>query len=553
MSKGFIFKPQSLYFYALVAMVATNVIMCFTERMTPLQNLTSCVTMTGVYALLLTLPRKIGTAVWWHFPFIFFGAFNIVLLVIFGRGIIAVDMFLNLITTNPSEAGEVLGTILPGLTAVFFLFVPLLVMACAANKKGWELPGSLRAKFRKTAWGIIAASAVLLSLCHLTYKDYREIDKLFPVNAGYNMYLAIERTYQTERYQHTSKDFRFNARSERTGDEREIYVMLIGETARAINFGINGYTRNTTPLLGETDGIVSFHKAYSQSNTTHKSVPMLMSGISAANFADIIHQKSILTAFKESGYHTVYLSCQKHNRAYIDFFSKEADECEYLSDLEGSFTDFDCIPLLENAIAEGWQKLFVIIHCYGSHFSYRERYKQEDAVFLPDLPSEARPENAASLVNAYDNTIVMTDSLIHSVTLRLRESGAVCGMGYVSDHGENIFDDYRQRFLHASPLPSWYELRVPMILWFSPQFRDAYPQAWKAAQANRDSVVQTSESLFHTFLDIAGIRASIYDNSLSVTSSSYHAHERLYLTDRNTAVPYEELGIDDIDLENLDL
>lgn len=548
-------NTKILYLYALAGLIATNVTMCFTERLPWLQDLTSCVLMLSVYALLLTAPRKLGTAIWWSFPFIFLNAFNIVLIDLFGRGAIAVDMFLNLITTNPSEASEVLQNLLPSLTIILILYIPLLVWASLANKKGLEFTREDRRFFQKTAISGLCVSAVLLGCCHISDKTYREVDNAFPVNAAYNMWLAIERTYQTENYAKTSSEFTFNATSSHPKDAKEVYVLVIGETARAMDFGLNGYARQTTPRLAAREGVISFTKAYSQSNTTHKSVPMLLSEVSAEDFGDIIHQKSLITAFKEAGFSTLFLSCQKHNRSYIEFFAHEADECVYLHDDSGfgKLSDFDCIPLLQKALEKAPQKLLVVIHAYGSHFNYRERYEKEDALFQPDLPSEARPENVSSLLNAYDNTIVMTDRLLDEVISALEGTGAIAGMLYVSDHGENVYDDYRQKFLHASPIPSWYEMHVPFIVWLSKGYDESFPEALDALTSHREAVVQTSESVFHTMLDLAGVRASLIDTTLSVASPSYTLRQRLYLTDRNEARPYDRIGLDEVDLENLDL
>ena len=72
---------------------------------------------------------------------------------------------------------------------------------------------------------------------------------MYPVNVCYNLTLAIERAGETAGYQESSKDFTFGAQATHDKDEAEIYVLVVGETARACNFGLYGYERNTTPLL----------------------------------------------------------------------------------------------------------------------------------------------------------------------------------------------------------------------------------------------------------------------------------------------------------------
>jgi len=78
-------------------------------------------------------------------------------------------------------------------------------------------------------------------------------------------------------------------------------------------------------MLSKADGVVAFNHVLSESNTTHKSVPMLLSLVEAENYNTINTQKSIITAFKEAGFATAYVSSQPLNRSYIDYFGNEAD------------------------------------------------------------------------------------------------------------------------------------------------------------------------------------------------------------------------------------
>ena len=103
--------------------------------------------------------------------------------------------------------------------------------------------------------------------------------------------------------------------------------MVIGETSRAANWSIYGYNRNTNPELTKIKGLTAFSHVLTESNTTHKSVPMLMSSVTAHDFNSIYRQKGIITAFKEAGYRTAFFSNQRYNHSFIDFFGKEADIC----------------------------------------------------------------------------------------------------------------------------------------------------------------------------------------------------------------------------------
>ena len=204
---------------------------------------------------------------------------------------------------------------------------------------------------------------------------------------------------------------------------------------------------------------------------------------------------------------------------------------------------------VRRVLAEGRKKELIVLHTYGSHFNYRERYPRREARFLPDDATEAKPKNRPQLVNAYDNTIRATDRLLHSVIAELAKTGAVSALLYTSDHGENIFDDSRRLFLHASPVPSYYELHVPMLVWTSAAYRQAWPQEAASLAANRTKPVATSASVFHTLLGLAGIATPLRDDALSVASRRYAPRPLIYLNDHNRAVPLHKILRSEKDFE----
>lgn len=510
------------------------------------------------YTFLYTLPKNPGKSVWLLFFFIFLSAFQVVLLYLYGHSIIAVDMFLNLITTNASEVGELLGNLLPSIALVIVVYVPVLVLGTMAWSKGVRMTGRTRMRMRTVSLGLVCLSTAMVSFMTV-WGGYRATDKLFPLNVCYNLKLAIERTIATAHYEESVHSFRFHARSTRPDSLPEIYVLVIGETARAENFGILGYPRNTTPCLSKIHGLVPFAHAYTQSNTTHKSVPMLLSEVSAANFDSIARVRSLITAFREAGFHTVFLSNQLPNHSFIDFFGNEAEEHTFIKELPSHRTHMErtpdeaLLPLMRKAIAGPCQKTLLVLHTYGSHFCYRERYPRSEAQFLPDDKAEAEACNRRELTNAYDNSILATDRFLSCLMQEIESKNVPAALVYASDHGENIFDDGREQFLHASPIPTWHELKVPLLLWFSSSYREAFPVYYAAAQSNSALRVQTSESVFHTLLHAAGLATPRLQEAQALTSSGFRPTPPSYLNDRNRPMPLPELGMSEEDLSHLDL
>ena len=557
---------QFLYAYAVVALLLPNIALCYTECLTPWACGVNVLLPLSLYMLFFSAAKRPGKMIWWAFIFVFFAAFQLVLLYLFGTGVIAVDMFLNLVTTNPGEAMELLDNLAPAVVGVFVVYLPLLILGGVNIRRDSRLAVSFQQRVRHWAMQIGAIGLFCLLASYLMVDDYRMRNQLYPVNICYNLYLAFERNAASENYKEASRNFKFDARSEHSATAPEVYVMVVGETARAHNFSLYGYPRNTNPLLSKTPGIKAFPNVTTQSNTTHKSVPMLLSAASAEDFERLFHEKGILAAFKEAGFHTVFISNQLPNHSFIDFLGEQADEHYFLKKedaLQGNHYDEDLLQKLDEILPKAdasssahyhyrYRKLFVVLHSYGSHFNYQERYPRSFAYFKPDSRSEAKPENRRDLLNAYDNTIRYTDYILHGIIERLQKWEGVqtktdgvydqptSAMLYTSDHGENIFDDDRHLFLHAAPKASDYELHVPFIIWTSEGFSKQYPDILKALGENRSKQVQSSLSAFHTMLGIGGIQTRYRKDEYSVASDKYHPLKLLYLDDHDEAIPQED-------------
>ena len=557
---------QFLYVYAVVALLLPNIALCYTECLAPWACGVNVLLPLSLYMLFFSVAKRPGKMIWWAFIFVFFAAFQLVLLYLFGTGVIAVDMFLNLVTTNPGEAMELLDNLAPAVVGVFVVYLPLLILGGVNIRRDSRLSVSFQQRVRHWAMQIGAIGLFCLLASYLVVDGYRMRNQLYPVNVCYNLYLAFERDAASENYREVSRDFKFDARSEHSATAPEVYVMVVGETARAHNFSLYGYPRNTNPLLSKTPGIKAFPNVTTQSNTTHKSVPMLLSAASAEDFERLFHEKGILAAFKEAGFHTVFISNQLPNHSFIDFLGEQADEHYFLKKedaSQGNHYDEDLLQKLDEILPLAdasssahyhyrYRKLFVVLHSYGSHFNYQERYPRSFAYFKPDSRSEAKSENRRDFLNAYDNTIRYTDYILHGIIERLQKWEGVqtktdgvydqptSAMLYTSDHGENVFDDERSLFLHAAPKASDYELHVPFIIWTSAGFSKQYPDILKALGENRSKQVQSSLSAFHTMLGIGGIQTRYRLDEYSVASGKYHPTKLLYLDDHDEAIPQED-------------
>ena len=337
-----------------------------------------------------------------------------------------------------------------------------------------------------------------------------------------------------------------------------IYVLVIGETLRADEMGVYGYERNTTPHLSSdsivTPGLVVFRDALSMSNTTHKSVPLLLTPVASQGCFDSLYcERGVVSALEEAGFATAFYSNQRRNGSFIDYLGTEAQDVHFIKDsvpLTANPMDEELVALLDRKLQKTPnQRLFIVLHCYGSHFDYRDRYPEQFARMGDTGYPNAIKEFKQQLVNAYDNTILYADYVLASVMQVLYDSGRPAVMLFTSDHGEDIFDDSRNRFLHASPLPTYYHLRVPLIAWASPAWIEGHPEQWNYMHAHIDQPVMTNMVMYHTLLDLAGVRTRLLRDDLALGNPAFKPVKRLYVNDHNEFRPIERCGLKPLDIE----
>ena len=546
--KGFFDNINILAVIFPILMIIPNILLDITESMSAGAKIANILIPLSAYYLLMSARKNAGVMVLWLTVFMLMNGFQIVVLYLFGESIIAIDMLLNCVTTNTSEASELLKNLVFPLTISIVIYFSLL---------GWGIYSAIRKlrtseKFRRLSrkYGLIGLGTGLLIMVitMLTSAAYNPLRHLYPVNVVSNIVTALQRTYNSANYHKTSAPFTYNAVDTHAAGDDEIYVLVIGETSRADNWELFGYERPTNPLLSKRDNLIAFPRAVSQSNTTHKCVPMMLTHTTPLSFDSIMYRKSIISAFNEAGYNTAVYSNQAKNHSYTQYFSEEADEVKYLEGAD--HYDMNLVSLLRDNLAAGkGKKHFIILHTYGSHFNYNERYPQSMSYFKPDDASQANVRHRQHLLNAYDNTIRYTDNVLNDIISVLDETDAKAVMIYTSDHGEDIFDDERERFLHASPVPTYYQLHVPMLVWTSEEYDASYPQVRDVLNENKGKYVAPSQAVFHTLLQMSGVATPYLDTNQSVASPVYASPKPLYLNDYNEGQPLEESGIKAHDVE----
>ena len=537
----------TVYFF--VALIIPNCVLANTEPYSVWTVEALILMPLGFYMMWSVALRRSGVMIWLAFPFIFFCAFQIVLLYLFGNSIIATDMFTNLLTTNPGEAGELLGNIYPSVVLVCVIYLPLLWLAAREIGHKRYITRTARMNIGLTGAALFALGLLALWPAYHVSEDRHVLrDEIFPLNVLYNLGLSGSEFRKSFNYEKTSAGFSYEA--ERTAEVpgREVYVYIIGEASRAMNWQLYGYGRETNPLLSQEEGLVVFRDVLTQSNTTHKSVPLILSSVATDEHDELYRRKGLPALFNEAGFDTWFISNQSRQGAMIDHLAHDAKHLIYI---RSPRHDTQLLDEMRKAVEKSTsRKLFFILHCYGSHFSYHQRYPREFAYFQPDNDVAIAKQHRPMLVNAYDNSVRYTDYVLSKIIDYLGSlENTSSALLYCADHGEDLIDDHRERFLHASPTTTAYQLYVASLAWFSESYRERFPEKVAAAEANATAPA-TTHALFHTMADMASIRGRFLTTKVSLVSPDFdRTAPRRYLNDHNEAVPYRKTGLRPEDME----
>lgn len=301
-----------------------------------------------------------------------------------------------------------------------------------------------------------------------------------------------------------------------------LLVIVAGETARAQNWSLGGYGRDTNPQLARRD-IVYFPDVTSCATATATALPCMFSPLTHRDYSYEagLGTENLLDVLSHAGFHVEWWdnnTGDKHIADRLPVHRMDAGD-DAAACASGECIDAVFLPRLR-ALAEGMTRdTAVVLHQIGSHGpSYWLRYPAGDEVFRPACHSEELADcTNDEIVNAYDNTIRYTDSFLAGVIDLLgAEERIIPAMVYVSDHGESLGEN--GLYLHGAP---WYmapeeQVRVPMVLWLSPAFRSALGIDQGCLAARRAEPV-SHDNLFSTVLGLVDITTSVRDAALDLS------------------------------------
>ncbi len=431
--------------------------------------------------------------------------------------VIDVHMIRNVFETDAGEAGDLVTLSLVAYV-VLLGFVPAILFSLVPwteQSFGREALGKLKA----AVLSAVVLAAVLLpvwgDLISLA-RDHRELRMtLAPVNIV-SAVSAYRR--QTKRkppadsvaaYGEDARQIGFN------GGRKSFFVIVVGETARADHFSLNGYEKPTTPGLASIGDLINYGQAFSCGTDTAQSVPCMFSGLGRAGFsnAKAAARENLLDILKRAGLDVVWRENQSGCKGVCARITTET-----LTPLK-SFDDV-LVDGLDARIAKLDRDTVIVLHMMGSHGpAYWKRYPEKFEVFKPacQYAQFSRCE-LESVTNAYDNSIRYTDHVLTRLIDVLKGAeghGVDAGMIYMSDHGESLGEN--GMYLHGMPyvIAPEAQIHVPMVIWLSEAMKRSRGLE-QDCLVKRGSQRAGHDNLFHSTLGVMGVASRVYDPGLDL-------------------------------------
>ena len=440
-------------------------------------------------------------------------------------------MLVNVLQTDPAEARDLL-------TVKLLLYV--LVLALLPAVWLWRQPlhphTTALKQLGQNALAILGAGVLVVALLLAIFQPFASLMRnhtqvrylINPLSSLWSLGVAVAQPLaQPKVLQPLGRDARV-ARAPTLPPKT--LLLVVGETARADHFQLNGYARASNPLLAQRADVVSFTQVMACGTSTAASLPCMFSPLGRAEFTrSKSYSENLLDVLQHAGLAVLWVDNQSGCKGLCErvphVSTTALKDAEYCSTGEC----FDAV-MLKNLDAEvaklpaerRAKGLVIVLHQMGSHGpAYYKRSPASSKLFQPECRSVTLQDcPREQIVNAFDNSIVYTDFLLNSSInwLKSRTNAATAAMLYVSDHGESLGEN--NLYLHGLPyaVAPQVQKHVPWISWLGADFGiDAQCLQQHRAQA------LSHDHLFHTVLGAMEVQTAAYQEPLDAYAACKRA------------------------------
>ncbi|EAK1936533.1 phosphoethanolamine transferase [Campylobacter jejuni] len=408
------------------------------------------------------------------------------------------DMIQNVVQTDVKEIRDLLNfkLIFVILTAILLVFCVIKVeINYYDNFKFY-----MKIKIINIGLGLFIAFVVLFSMSKTFIPFFRNYNEIRMYNTPFYQIYAVYRYYV--RFVKAKPEFKTIANDAYKEDNhtKKILVLVVGETARAANYSLGGYTKNDTNFYTKKDNVVFFDNFSSCGTATAVSLPCMFSISKRQNYSSSEFQENAMDILHKSGVNTIWIDNNSGGCKGV------CDRLAYKQKLSSDLDENLLTPFKEKLNHLSDQNI-IVLHLQGSHGpTYYKRYPSEFKKFAPTCDTnELSKCDSEALINTYDNTLLYTDYLLSEIIKLLKEQKSYeSSLFYLSDHGESLGEN--GIYLHGMPYaiaPS-YQTHIPAIFWSNDEKLMNLAKEHKGLKLSQDN-------LFSTLLGYFDVKTSVYE------------------------------------------
>ena len=427
--------------------------------------------------------------------------------------------------TNASEASGFLSTVpLKSFLLCGFWLLATLFTLILSNKNAGTYPPHTKTIWRYSAYLI----APIVVVCSFIY-PFRLLNSLPDFSRSIGSYIEVNRINLEVYGNREAIDKEAYCKLDST--IKKTFVIVIGESASRLHYGLYGYPRNTTPRLDSIREELSvFKDVISPAAHTMAAMKDILTFSTYESPERDRHEATLIELLKSAGYRTIWIDMQgtRDSDEYLPAtYRVIARMCDYFLAINETTHDLPLLPVYrEECIEDTAQNKVIFLHLQGSHMgAYSDRYPSEFEVFKPTdkIPSKFYSEmnkKDIAKVNAYDNSIYFNDFILSEIISELREEEGLSAFLYFSDHGEEVFDyrNYSGRSLEKGSVAL---CQVPFILWRNDKHIEQVPLSIDEYRP------YCTDDVIHAILELSGVEYNAKDSTRSIFNAAFRPKKRM--------------------------
>lgn len=420
------------------------------------------------------------------------------------------DMIANVFQTDKMEAFDLITLKL--ITYILFLCVlpTMILIRYKIEYKSYKIEVLNRLFMIFTTLFLVGVSYMVLSKNYSSFfRNHGELR--YYLNPSYPIYSFVKYIKKEVSSQKIIIPIAQDAKMVQSGAKKRLFVFVVGETARAANFSLNGHSHETNPLLKAQDNIVNLENFYSCGTATAVSLPCMFSKFTRSEYGeDKKYFENLVDVINKSGVRVIW---RDNNSGGSKGVADRIKDAKYF----GGDKVHDEVMLddLQQDIDTSYDDTLVVLHQEGSHGpTYYKRYPEEFKKFKPTCDTQDLEKcTQEEIINTYDNTILYTDYLLDKTIkfLKNNESKYETFMMYVSDHGESLGEN--GIYLHGLPyaIAPDFQKHIPAVFYFGNDMQEK-----KEILESLKTDEYSHDYIFHTFLGMFSIKTKEYNKDLDL-------------------------------------